>query len=85
MPIEQQIVVVEQRVVLLALDVAAKQAPELLFPVLAPGELLLERVAQALLGIDAPGVDGKTGVFAREALLLGGEPELSADLIEQIG
>ena len=46
-PVEQQIVVVEQRVALLALDVAAKQPGQILFPVLAPGKLLLERLAAA--------------------------------------
>ena len=83
-PVDQQVVVVEQAVALLALHVGAAQLGQVLLPVQAPVELLLERVVQALLRIDAPRIDRQAGVLARKALVLLGVAQFLAQVVEEV-
>ena len=85
LPVDQQVIVVEQPAALLALDVGAAQLRQVLLPAQAPAELLLERLAQALLRVDAPGVDRQAGVLARKALGLLAQLQFLAQVVEQIG
>ncbi len=65
-PVQQQVVVIENRRALLLLDVGPIQARQIRFPLRAPGILLLQRFLQRPLGIDAIGIDLQAGFLARE-------------------
>src|SRR6185436_11592376 len=84
-PVQKQIVVVEQLLRVFDLDVAAEQLRQLVAPVAAPGEYLVERLRERLAAVDAVGIDRQAGVLAWKALLFPGEPELLPQKIQQIG
>ncbi len=84
-PEQQQVVVVEQRELLLALDVVAEDLRQLLGPAGAPGELRLERLLQRTLRVDAVRIDAEADILAREALVELRETELLADRIDEVG
>ncbi len=52
-PVEQQVIVIEQTRVLLLLHIGAEQIGELRLPLRAPGEVVLERLLQRGAGVDA--------------------------------
>ena len=83
-PVEQQIVVVEQLLRVLDLDVAAEQLRQLVRPLAAPGKRFFERARERLAAVDAVRVDREARVLARKALLLLREAQLLAQQIEQI-
>ena len=68
-PVEQQVVVVEQLLRELGLDVLAEQPRELVRPLAAPRKTRLQRALQRLLRVHAVRVDRETRVLARKALL----------------
>ena len=84
-PVQQQVVVVEQLLCVLDLDVAAEELCQLVAPVAAPGEHFLQRARQRLAAVDAVRVDREARVLARKALLLLREAELLAQKIQQVG
>ncbi len=84
-PIQQQVVVIEQAAFLLALDVPAIQLAQLGFPAGAPWILLLQGVFQGLLRVDAIRVDLQAGFLFGETLILRGEPLFLADRVDQVG
>src|SRR5205823_3790762 len=75
---------VEQARVLLLLHVRAVQARELLLPLRAPRVVLLQRLLQRGVGVDAVGVDLQAGLLAREALLLARQPQLLAQTVQKV-
>ncbi len=83
-PVQQQVVVVEQLLRVLDLDVAAEQLRQLVAPVAAPGKYLFERLCQRMAAVDAVGVDRQARVLAREPLLFLGETELLAQEVQQV-
>jgi hypothetical protein len=83
-PVEQQIVVVEQLLRMLDLDIAAEQLRQLVAPVAAPGKHLIERLRQRLPAVDPVRVDREAGVLARKALLLFSQAELLAQEVQQV-
>src|SRR5690606_21657282 len=64
LPIEQQVVVIENVLALLDLDVAAVETREVVDPLAAPREALLERLAERLRRIHAMRVDRKARILA---------------------
>ena len=83
-PVQQQIVVVEQVAALLLLHVCPIQPRQIRFPLRTPRILLLEGVLQRRARVHPVRVDLQTGVLARETLLLGREPQLLAQTVHQI-
>ena len=83
-PVQQQIVVVEQLLRVLDLDVAAEQLRQLVAPIAAPGKHFFERARERLAAVDAVGIDREARVLAREALLFLREAELLAQEVQQI-
>ena len=69
-PVQQQVIEIQNAILLFTRHILAIQFGEIRFPLLAPGKLLLERLLQRQLGIDAIGIDGEAHIFAREALFL---------------
>ena len=84
-PVQQQVVVVEHLVLLLAHDVVTEQQAQLIFPFSTPRVGVSKRLFQRLPGIDASRIDGKAGVFLREAARFLRQPELVTDDIHQVG
>jgi len=84
LPVEQQVVVIEQLVGLLAPDVTAKQLGELGLEVEAPRESFLQRPRQRVAGIDRARVDREAGLFLREPAPGGRKPELVPDHVHDV-
>ncbi len=85
MPVQQQIVVVEQLLCLLGLDVAPEQAREFVAPLGTPGEGIVERLLQRLSCVDAMRIDGKAGVLAGKTFLLARQSQILPQVIDQVG
>ncbi len=83
-PVEQQIVVVERVVLLLQFDVAAEQVAQLLFPVAAPRERLVQGIHQHFLRIHAARVDRQAGVFLWKAARFLGQARLVPHDVHQV-
>ena len=83
-PVEQQVVVVEERGVLLLLHVTAVQPGELIVPLRAPRKVLLEGFLERRAGVHAVRVDRKAGVLARKTLLGGRKSELLAQRVHEV-
>ena len=83
-PVQQQVIIVEQARVLLLLHVSPIQPRELLLPLRAPRVVLLQRLVERCVGVDAVGVDLQAGLLAREALLLGCQPQLLAQTVHEV-
>ncbi len=83
-PVEQQVVVVEDVAKLLALDVPAIELGEVRLPLHAPRILQLEGFLERPLGIHAVGVDLHAGFLPRETLLLGRKAQLRTNRIHDV-
>ena len=83
-PVEQQIVVVEQVLLLLDLHVVPVELRELTVPLRAPGEHVAQRVFEQSLGVDAVRIDRQAGIFARKALFRTGQVQLLPRDVHQI-
>ena len=84
-PVEQQIIEIQRVVLLLAADILAVQTGQIRFPLANPGKLLLDRLFERQPRIDPVTVNGKTGVLAREALVLSRKAEIVTDDIHEVG
>ncbi len=84
-PVQQQVVVVEDMLGLLGLHVGVEQRAQLRLPHRAPREVLLEHGIQRALGVDGARVDRQAGLLEREAARLGRQVQLMPHDIEQIG
>ena len=84
-PVEQEVVVVEEVLGLLALHVGAHQRHELGLELHAPRPVLLERPLQWPQRIDPMRIDRQARVLAREAPCLRRQAELVAQDVDQIG
>ena len=83
-PVEQQVVVIEDRVGLLVVHIAVQQAPQLLFPLPAPREMGLENVGELFPGADATAVDRHARALLREAAVGLRQPQFGADDVQQV-
>ena len=84
MPVEQQVVVVEDVGGLLAVDVGIEEAAEVVGPLSAPGEVLVEHLLELLPGIDAAAVDGHAGALLGEAAVGLGQSQLGAQHVQEV-
>src|SRR6202035_4789607 len=84
-PIQQQIVVIEHVVTLFGGDISGKEAFQLGFPLVAPGEGVGQRLLKRTAGIDAVGIDRQTRALLWEPGAGAGEAEIAADQVHQIG
>ena len=84
LPEEEQVVVVEHRLLGLAIDVALKEPLEVGGERAAPGECRCEHVLERAARREAAAVDLRAGRLAGKAALLGGEAQLAADEIDKI-
>ena len=84
MPVEQEIVVVEDRGGLLAVDVGVEKPPQLLGPLVAPRELRGQDLGQRLPRVDAAAVDVEARPLFGEAAVGLGQPKLRAQHVEEI-
>ena len=83
-PGQQQIVVVEHALALLLRRVGAEQRLQLGLPLSAPGEALLQHLAQRLAAVDRARIDGQAGALQREALVRARQALLLAQQAEQV-
>ncbi len=84
-PVQKQIVEVQDVVLLFAADVLAVDTRQILFPFLAPGILFLQGLLERQPRVDAIGVDRETGVLAGKALVLGRKTQLMTDDVHEVG
>lgn len=83
-PVQQQVVVVEEFLRLLAPDIRLEELPKLLGVVPEPGEVDLQRVLDRLLRVDAARVDRHARSLAREPHIRLVEFQLAAHRVEQV-
>src|SRR5256885_17271812 len=83
-PIEQEIVVIEDVVLLLGFDIGREQLAQLFFPGRAPGEAAPQYVIERRFRIHGARIDGKTGALRRKPALRLRETELMPDKIHQV-
>ncbi len=84
-PVEQQVVEIQHVVLLLARDVLAVKAGQILLPLAHPRKLLIERLLERKPRVDAVAVDREARILARKTLVLVREPELVPDHIHEVG
>ena len=84
-PVQEQIVEVQDVVLLFAADVLAVDPRQILFPFLAPGVLVLQGLLERQPRVDAIGVDRETGVLAGKALVLGRKTQLMTYDVHEVG
>ncbi len=77
-PEEQQVVIVEDALLALAVDVGGEKPAEVFDLVLAPGEVGLHRLFDRLAGVDAAAVDVHAGALEREAAVVLREAQFGA-------
>ena len=85
MPVQEQVVVVERAIFLLACDVLAEQPTQFLDPILAPGESSVQHFLERAPAIHAMRIDREAGVLSRESSLLRRQPAFMAQEIDQVG
>jgi hypothetical protein len=84
-PIEQEIVVIEDVVLLLGLDIGRKQFTQLLFPAGAPGETASQHVIERRFRVNGARIDGETCALGRKPTLGLGEAEVVPNQVHQVG
>src|SRR5262249_16445760 len=84
-PVEKQIIVVEEVVALFLSYIAPEQTGEVTLPLQAPRKLLLQRLFQRALGVYREGINLETRFLPRKTLLLARETQLLAQSVEEIG
>ena len=85
MPVEEQVVIVERGIRLLAIHEFTKQAAQLFHPILAPRKALTQDLLERAPAIHAVGIDREAGVLSREAALLRREAALVAQKVDEVG
>ena len=83
-PVEQQVVVIENAAGFLAIDVAVEKLLQFVRPLLAPGKCVRQNLVEFLPGVDAAAVDGHAGALFREPLVGLGQVQLGADDVHQV-
>ena len=78
-PVQEQVVVIENAGGLLAIHVAVEQLLQFVVPILAPGEMMAEHDVEFFPGVDAPAVDGHARALLREPLVGLGQVQVGAD------
>ena len=84
-PVEQQIVVIEDVLLLFGFDVCGEELPQLCFPFRAPRKELAQHLAEWRFGVDRARIDRKASALHRKALGHFREAEIMPDQIHQIG
>jgi len=83
-PVQQEVVVIEDVVLLLGHNIGLKQTTKLGWPIGAPGKTLGKRLLERAPGVDRVGIDRQASALAGEAGRCLGEAELAAHKVEQI-
>jgi hypothetical protein len=84
-PVEQEIVVVQNLPAELGLNITGKKSAQGVLPFETPGKGPLQAGAQRRLGVHHARIDGQGRAFAREASLLLAQTGLGAHGIDQVG
>ena len=84
-PVQQQVVVVQQLLRLLGVDIGAKQLRELVAPLIAPWVVGRQRIRERAARVHPMGVDGEAGVLARKAFRLLGVAQFLAFDVDEVG
>ncbi len=84
-PVQQQVIVIQQLLLLLGVHIGAKQPVQLIDPLGAPRIGAFQRLGEAALGVHTVGVDAKARILARESFALAGKPQIVAHNIDKIG
>ena len=84
-PVEQEIVVVQNLPAELGLHVAGKESTQSVLPFETPGKGPLQTGAQRRLGVHHARIDGQGGALARKAPLLLAQAGFGAHGIDQVG
>ena len=84
-PVEEEVVIVEDGLALLGLDIGGEQLAQALVGAEAPGEGVLQHLAERRLGVDGARVDREAGALLRKALLGPRQAELVADDGHEVG
>ena len=77
-PEKQQVVVVEDALLALAIDIGLEQLSQVVDLVLAPGEMDLDGLLDSLPGVDASAVDVHAGALERETPVALGQAQVGA-------
>ena len=84
-PVEQEVVVIENVLLLLGFDVGREQFLQLRRPSGAPWIRGADDLLDRHLGIDAARIDGKAGAFGRKATFGLGESLFMPDQVHEVG